>query len=438
MLRSYTTNLGLFKEIWIIETSTKKISQRLKIDAALSEGSSNLDFDINGRALVAGLSNKSISVWMMDHNESLFHLFLLLPRKHRITAVSFSSEVLVASVGTKIILYGEPSGVGPIWYERPDFEVLSELLDSNEATRTILHSFPSISNARSIHTGESIIQRCCRMHKQETLQILLQQNPKSQVGFVRDNSGMNPLKAAILLEKKNSIKALLETVSSGRVSSTASSLQSVSECFVLLSSKFPRLFLDFICSMPLLEEPKYTAKYNPAKAFLPGDNTFFGTNFLVRGTGSGGAEGTLWEPELSLEANDSVHFLLSIFFSNAKAGVKSEVISSRVVFENFAGRYMRWSNSPLHLITAAAYREKRMDVFKSPMVMALLEFKWNVRNVLCYYYRVLKAQRHLSFALLLNQTDLCSSLVFDHDCNIYRIPLCGNYKLDLRFKIIAE
>ena len=137
MLRSYTTNLGLFKEIWIIETSTKKISQRLKIDAALSEGSSNLDFDINGRALVAGLSNKSISVWMMDHNESLFHLFLLLPRKHRITAVSFSSEVLVASVGTKIILYGEPSGVGPIWYERPDFEVLSELLDSNEKLNII-------------------------------------------------------------------------------------------------------------------------------------------------------------------------------------------------------------------------------------------------------------------------------------------------------------
>jgi hypothetical protein len=355
---------GLHKEIWILETSSKRVVQRLDIDSALNEGATLLSFSLDGRALAAG-HDTTLSVWKMQSND-YYEPFLVLARKHPITSCCFSEDVLAASVGAKVLIYGEPDILGPSFRERPDFEVLSEFLENTAATKTVLSAFPSIANSRSSHTGEAIKQRCCRMHSQETLQILLNHDPLSAVGFVRDFNGMTALKAALLLEKKNSVMALLGAVADGRVGTSVSSLHSVSECFPLLSIKFPRLFLDFICSMSLLEEPKYTKKYNPAKALLPGAG-FFGINFLVRGTESATENAGLWDRELSTRGSESSLSLFGRLFSGDDA-VSSEVVSSRVVFENFAGRYSRTAISPLHLIITAAYKEKRMDVFKSPMV----------------------------------------------------------------------
>lgn len=55
---------------------------------------------------------------------------------------------------------------------------------------------------------------------------------------------------------------------------------------------------------------------------------------------------------------------------------RSEVISYRVPFENFAGDYENLHDSPIHLLNASAHKLRRLDVFDSPIALALIDFKW--------------------------------------------------------------
>ena len=133
------------------------------------------------------------------------------------------------------------------------------------------------------------------------------------------------------------------------------------------SIKFPRLFLDFICSMSLLEEPKYTASTTRPKPSCPGQASsasIFARDRKRPRTRDCGTENYPRAIESSCRClvvsfrDDSLKLLEPRRLRELRGALQSHGQLS--------------APSDHH---GGVLREE-MDVFKSPMVLAMLEFKW--------------------------------------------------------------
>ena len=104
-----------------------------------------------------------MTVWCSE----TFKQQLKIPRKREVHCVTFSDTSIAYAVGRKAVIFGGYKSYG--WRARPDFEVIAEMLDFPESLSILLDRFPSAGNVLSMYTGETILQRCVRMHSHETL-----------------------------------------------------------------------------------------------------------------------------------------------------------------------------------------------------------------------------------------------------------------------------
>lgn len=293
------------------------------------------------------------------------------------------------------ILYGDGGHYRFSFRDPPDFEVAADVLANHRATVTMLRRFPSVVNSCAVQTGESIMQRAVRLHSNGILRDLLLCQSNRQLGLIRDKSGFTAFKIALLLEKRKSAQMLLDAVVAGRLSTMPASLAGIVECFPLLNRTFPELLLDLVCNMPLEKEPELlnvgagplNAKQTTSVfALMPR-----GQKMLVRGSQLRTEPKSLWRDVLDTDSNRKATW------SDLRLGkgTREEVQALRVPFRGFVDYYPDCTQSPLYIITYAATKLNRLEVFEAPIVQAAIQFKWQS------YARFLFMRQFFRFVVML-------------------------------------
>ena len=337
---------GIHKEVWVYNLRSHRRIRALPREATIQ----SLAFTLDGTALAAGGEDKTVTVW---DTKAEYEIKLILPRGQMVHSVAFSNDSLGFAVGPKAVMYGGGGTYQYSWRDRPDFEVVSELLDSPRALQTMLYQHTSTTNAWNPQTGESVMQRVVRLHTNNVLKSMLNANP-AHVGFFEDKLGHTALKMSLLLEKRKSANMLIDAVTSGRVLPMPSSLASVTECFSLLNRTFPELLLNLVTGMPLDREPEMLftggrqAKGAAFAQLAEGEK-------LVRGSRKRTEPRNLWHDILMSDDDQTEE-------NNTHKAARAEVVALRVPFQNFAGRYENFDDSPLHIVTVAAQKLNKLEV----------------------------------------------------------------------------
>ena len=185
---------GTAKEVWVYSTRSFHLVQVLSTESTVH----SLAFSLDGGSLAAGGADKFVFVWECHDFKPTF----ALQRGREVHCVAFSNDSLGFAVGHKAVVYGGGDEHQLSWQGRPNFEVMSEVLESPRALSVILGNFPSVANICSAHTGESVLQRVVRLHTNNVLRSLLAAD--RHVGYLHDKTGHSALIMALVLEKRRS------------------------------------------------------------------------------------------------------------------------------------------------------------------------------------------------------------------------------------------
>ena len=188
-------------------------------------------------------------------------------------------------------------------------------------------------------------------------------------------------------KEKVQVETLLQAVSSGRVSTLASSLAAVSESFQKTLRNLSAPLFGFYFEMPLDHVHGMSVHFSESTVVLP--KGIFAS--YARGTRLRSEPRNLWADILKLSDGGS----------GRSARARLEVQAMRVPFENFVGYYPNLHESPFHLVTKVAEDLDRFEVFESPIMRAAIQFKWEQYSMQQFLWQAIKFCLNLIVLILL-------------------------------------
>ena len=96
---------------------------------------------------------------------------------------------------------------------------------------------------------------------------------------------------------------------------------------------------------------------------------------LVRGSRLRTKPRSLWSDVLEGSGNTGAKLSEGRARRRDHGRARAEVIALRVPFENFTGYYEYFEQSPLHLVTNAADKLKKLEVMASPVMRATIQVR---------------------------------------------------------------
>ncbi|KAJ8607183.1 hypothetical protein CTAYLR_007342 [Chrysophaeum taylorii] len=176
----------------------------------------------------------------------------------------------------------------PKWDDRMNFEMLQASLNHRKSLETILREHPTVVNAQSPLSGESLLQYAVRKKTSATVDALL--GADCRVGFPSDVNGNNALTVALEHERKNVLSKLLDaTMNMLRHSPLVSS--SFMDIQAAIADKYPDLYLSFLERVTLMRDTKLVP-LNRNFALMPQRATF-----ITAGSDEHSPSG-FWDPYL--------------------------------------------------------------------------------------------------------------------------------------------
>lgn len=294
--------------------SIYSLELRLCVAKISQEGQvQNLAFSPVSYDLAIASEQNFVEIWQLDENskgsdtrkshrsamqsaECLRPITKLVLRRHTNTHdVSLSATGFAYCSGTIFSTFGVGPN-SPRWDDRMSFEMLQASLDHPKSLETILRQHPTVVNAQSPLSGESLLQYAVRKKTSAIVDQLLGAN--CRVGLLADVNGNNALTVALEHERKNVLSHLLDaTMDMLRHSPLVS--RSFMDVHALIAEKYPDLYLDFLERATLIRD---TALVPPNRNFalMPQHVTF-----VTAGSDEHSPRG-IWDP-----------FLLSISASPA-------------------------------------------------------------------------------------------------------------------------
>lgn len=247
----------------------------------------NLAFSPVSYDLAIASEQNYVEIWQLDEDrkgtdmrkshrspvlstECLRPITKLVLRRHTNTHdVSLSATGFAYCSGTLFSTFG----VGPYsprWDDRMSFEMLQASLDHPKSLETILRQHPTMVNAQSPLSGESLLQYAVRKKTSATVDQLL--GADCRVGLLADVNGNNALIVALEHERKNVLSHLLDaTMDMLRNSPLVS--RSFMDVHALIAEKYPDLYLDFLERATLIRDTALVPS-NRNFALMPQHVTF--------------------------------------------------------------------------------------------------------------------------------------------------------------------
>lgn len=213
----------------------------------------NLCFSPSSMDLAIASEQNFVEIWQLPGEVASDHdpVTKLVMHRHTSThAVALSRTRLAHCSGRLFSTYGIGQQ-SPAWDDRMSFEFLQASLDHARSLDALLRHHPSIVNAQSPLTGESLLQYAVRKKSFATVDQLL--SAACHVGLLNDVNGNNALTVALDNERKTILAQLLDaTMDMLQASPLVSS--SFMDIHADIAEKYPDLYLSFLERVTLVRD----------------------------------------------------------------------------------------------------------------------------------------------------------------------------------------
>ena len=206
-------------------------------------------FSLVGAHLAVGTDEYVITVWELDDYEDRTpKKVLVLPRSERCLSVAFSNRSLVFGAGSVAGVFG---GQGVFnWNVQPSFEVVSDMMENEEALRVLVDVHPTVTNSTNLVSSETLLQHTIRKSPGAKAEALLA--AKCRFGLIEDTHGHTALMIALKHQIKPIVRKILSTIASDH-SDLPHALRQFTRHRVEIAHKYPDIFIEFIRSLRLLQ-----------------------------------------------------------------------------------------------------------------------------------------------------------------------------------------
>lgn len=318
---------------------------RRRVHEILQDGGiQNLAFSPVGYDLAIASEQNFVEVWHLADGACETKLAL---RRHTSShSVSLSSGTFAFCSGSLVTVFGggrrgggdddggsAARGRSPSWDDRVSFDVAQSTLDHPKALDAMLRRHPTIVNAVSPLSNESLLQYAVRKKSAATVDRLLA--TKCRVGLLRDVNGHDALSVALDAERKSVLARLLDKTM-GTLASSPLQARSFMDIHAAIADKYPDLYLDFLESIRLVRDDG-AVKPHRNFALVPA-----GVSFIAAGSNEHTPK-DIWDSFLLQSGSDS---RTSTTRSAAAASSSSGSLGPHLLHTVFMGNSTSLLSSP--------------------------------------------------------------------------------------------